>query len=514
MGLFEKLRGWFAGSGRIATIDAVKAAPPPSPLAPIDLTDPAQVAGVMDLAARIGDILLSAGTANRDTKAQIHAVTAAYGLLYCHVDITLNTITVFTTIGSEKKIPVSVFRVVRSMNTDFSKLSEVDRLIRSIQAGATPPDVAEKILNELFQTRAKYRFRTAVFGWGFLGAAVSVLLGGSWLVALASFVVALVIMGGSVWLDRNSLPLFFQNIFGGFIATFPAALLYSAVTSHGVSISPSHIVAAGIVVMMANLAMVQSLQDGITGAPVTASARFFETLLITGAIVAGVGAGIQLAASLGITLPPLEQAALLGGSPSWVKVFAGAAASAAFAVGCYAELSAVVVSGLTAAAGSFVYYYLLIPAGIGPVVATAIAATCIGFGGGLLARRFLIPPLITAVAGITPMLPGLSIYRGMYAALNEQTLLGFTNVATALSICCSLAAGVVLGEWVARRIRRPQSFKPYTAFRRSQRYSFRQAQLAAQRRAQDEAEERADRRRRFAKGRLPVPSPSKRKRGF
>lgn len=178
MGLFEKLRGWFAGSGRIATIDAVKAAPPPSPLAPIDLTDPAQVAGVMDLAARIGDILLSAGTANRDTKAQIHAVTAAYGLLYCHVDITLNTITVFTTIGSEKKIPVSVFRVVRSMNTDFSKLSEVDRLIRSIQAGATPPDVAEKILNELFQTRAKYRFRTAVFGWGFLGAAVSVLLGG------------------------------------------------------------------------------------------------------------------------------------------------------------------------------------------------------------------------------------------------------------------------------------------------------------------------------------------------
>nr|CAB0872568.1 amino acid export carrier protein [Corynebacterium diphtheriae] len=120
----------------------------------------------------------------------------------------------------------------------------------------------------------------------------------------------------------------------------------------------------------------------------------------------------------------------------------------------------------------------------------------------------------TAVAGITPMLPGLSIYRGMYAALNEQTLLGFTNVAMALSICCSLAAGVVLGEWVARRIRRPQSFKPYTAFRRSQRYSFRQAQLAAQRRAQDEAEERADRRRRFAKGRLSMPSPSKRKRGF
>ncbi|VTQ78251.1 threonine export carrier [Corynebacterium pseudotuberculosis] len=104
MSLLDKLRSWNSSSGRLATIDTVKAAPPPSPLAPIDLTDPAQVAAVMDLAARIGDILLSAGTSNRDTRAQVHAVTAAYGLLFCHVDITLNTITVFTTIGTTKRL--------------------------------------------------------------------------------------------------------------------------------------------------------------------------------------------------------------------------------------------------------------------------------------------------------------------------------------------------------------------------------------------------------------------------
>lgn len=514
MSLLDKLRSWNSSSGRLATIDTVKAAPPPSPLAPIDLTDPAQVAAVMDLAARIGDILLSAGTSNRDTRAQVHAVTAAYGLLFCHVDITLNTITVFTTIGTTKKTPVSVFRVVRSLTTDFSKLTEVDRLIRSIQAGATPPDVAEKILNELSQTHAKYRFRTAVFGWGFLGAAVSMLLGGTFLVAAISFVVSLVIMGGSVWLDRNSLPLFFQYIFGGFMATVPAAVAYSVASHYGMYLSPSHIVAAGIVVMMSNLAMVQSLQDGITGAPVTASARFFETLLLTGAIVAGVGAGIQVAQLMGITLPPLEAAVSLAAKPSVSKVIAGAIASAAFAVGCFAELSAVTVSGLTAAAGSFVFYYVLIPLGIGPVVSIAIAATFIGLAGGLLARRFLIPPLITAIAGITPMLPGLSIYRGMYAALNEQVLLGFTNVALALSICCGLAAGVVLGEWVARRVRRPQRFNPYKAFRRTRRYSFRQAQAAAEKRAEQEEQEKLALRRRMSKGHTPKYTATKRRRGL
>src|SRR5699024_429894 len=120
-------------------------------------------------AARIGDILLSSGTSNSDTKVQIQATTAAYGLYYCHVDITLNTITIFTNIGVERKTPVSIFRVVHKLDTNFSKLSEVDRLIRSIQAGATPPEIAEKILDDLEQSPASYGFPTALAGWAAMG---------------------------------------------------------------------------------------------------------------------------------------------------------------------------------------------------------------------------------------------------------------------------------------------------------------------------------------------------------
>ena len=166
-----------------ATIDVVKAAPPPSPLAPVDLTDPGQVSGVMDIAARIGGILLSSGTSNSDAKAQIHAVASAYGLHYCHVDITLNTITVFTIVGTSNRAPISVFRVVRKLTIDFSKLSEVDRLIRSIQAGATPPAVAVKALDELIAAPPPFGLKMSLFGWSLMAAAVAVLLGGNALVA-------------------------------------------------------------------------------------------------------------------------------------------------------------------------------------------------------------------------------------------------------------------------------------------------------------------------------------------
>ena len=84
---------------------------------------------------------------------------------------------------------------------------------------------------------------------------------------------------------------------------------------------------------------------------------------------------------------------------------------------------------------------------VGPVIAAAIAATVVGLAGGLMARRALTPPLVVAVAGITPLLPGLSLYRGLYALLNDQVLIGLTALLSAFGIGCALAAGVTLGEW-------------------------------------------------------------------
>lgn len=478
--VFQRMLSFATLRGRISTVDAAKAAPPPSPLAPIDLTDHSQVAGVMNLAARIGDILLSSGTSNSDTKVQVRAVTSAYGLYYTHVDITLNTITIFTNIGVERKMPVNVFHVVGKLDTNFSKLSEVDRLIRSIQAGATPPEVAEKILDELEQSPASYGFPVALLGWAMMGGAVAVLLGGGWQVSLIAFITAFTIIATTSFLGKKGLPTFFQNVVGGFIATLPASIAYSLALQFGLEIKPSQIIASGIVVLLAGLTLVQSLQDGITGAPVTASARFFETLLFTGDIVAGVGLGIQLSEILHVMLPAMESAAAPNYSSTFARIIAGGVTAAAFAVGCYAEWSSVIIAGLTALMGSAFYYLFVVY--LGPVSAAAIAATAVGFTGGLLARRFLIPPLIVAIAGITPMLPGLAIYRGMYATLNDQTLMGFTNIAVALATASSLAAGVVLGEWIARRLRRPPRFNPYRAFTKANEFSFQEEAEQNQRR--------------------------------
>lgn len=455
-----------------ATIDLAKAAPPPSPLKPIDLTDDAQMVAIMTLAARIGGLLLASGMSNNDARAQMHAVTSAFGLVNCQVDVTFTSIVVYTDSLVDGRPPIVVHRQIRRLSTDFSRLSQVDRLIRKIGSGGVSPGEAIAEFDAIVSAPRPYGQKMSIFGWMLLAASVAVMLGGGAPVGVLSFLTAGVIMSVAAWLDNRGLPVFFQNLTGGVVATVPAALTYRFATDVGVALAPGQVIASGIVVLLAGLTLVQSLQDGITGAPVTASARFFDTMLQTGAIVAGVAIGIEISSALGVTLPTYEPTTLMTFSSVSVKIVAGAAAAAAFALACLSEWPSVLVSGVTAAAGPALMYLVFQPMGISPVTSVGMAATVVGLAGGLLARKYQIPPLITALAGITPLLPGLAIYRGMYAMMHDQMLLSYTLIVVALGTAAALAAGVVLGEWVAAKLRRPPRFRPYSALRRRTRSPF------------------------------------------
>lgn len=443
-------------SGNRATIDAIRMAPPPSPLAPVDLSDPTEVHAVLDLAVRVGDLLLASGTGNTDARAQIMAVTRAYGMHFTHVDITLNTITIYARFNDYTP-PVTVFRVVQKVTTDYSRLTELDRLLRSIVRGATPLDEARKILKEIEYSPLPFRNRYALLGWGGFAGSVALLLGGGWAVAVVAALVSLFVMTLNAWLASKSLPLFFQNILGGFLAVVPAAVTYALADKIGLYLPPSLVIASCIVALLAGMQLVQSIQDGVTGAPVTSAARFYETLLMTGGIIAGIGAGIQVATMMDGTLPPLDTSqttGIFGSTP--VQIISGAGATIFFCIANFCERRATIVAGITALVASVAFFFITDILQLSLMAANAVCALSVGLAGGILSRRYMIPPQITAATGIVPFLPGLALYRGMSSMLGDQFVVGMSNLALALATATTLAAGVVFGEWVARRIRRPR----------------------------------------------------------
>lgn len=424
-----------------------------APRRPIDQRDTTEITRVLDLAARIGAILLDAGTGAIDTEAQIRFITRIYGVADTETNVTFNTIVVTARRGPTLPA-VTTMRQVHYRSIDFTRLAQIDRLIRHIRDVAITPGTAHRMLDQIDSAPHPYPHWVATIAWGVMASGVSVLIGGGVFVALITLATTIVVVAGNRRLNRIGTPPFFQQLVGGFIAVVPAAVIYEYQDVLGISIRPSLVIAAGIVVLLSGLSLVGSVQDAITGAPITGVGRFFELLLMTGGIVAGVSFAIQVLRAFGIYLPTITAVTEFSAVHVTIRVAAGAVAAAAFALASYAERRALPVALLGGAIGSGVTAGLaFLP--IGDALILGLAAAVVGLFGGLLARRALTPPMVVAMAGITPLLPGLAIYRGLYGLMNDQLIEGIAAAINAITIGVALAAGVTLGEVIARGIRRP-----------------------------------------------------------
>jgi uncharacterized membrane protein YjjB (DUF3815 family) len=88
--------------------------------------------------------------------------------------------------------------------------------------------------------------------------------------------------------------------------------------------------------------------------------------------------------------------------------------------------------------------------GLGPIAATGAAAIVVGIGAGLLRRTKDVPSLVVTLAGITPLLPGLTAYRGFYQLAVEGLSEGLVTISVAAATGLALAAGVTLGDFLTR----------------------------------------------------------------
>jgi uncharacterized membrane protein YjjB (DUF3815 family) len=284
-----------------------------------------------------------------------------------------------------------------------------------------------------------------------MAAAIAILIGGDAVVALfAAGITALIDRVGRL-LNRRALPFFFQQVVGGLLATGCALAI---VASHllPASATPTTMIAAAITVLLSGLSFVSTAQDAITGYNVTAAGRTVEVSLMTVGLIAGVVLALNLAVMLGLPSVPLatELTSSLLRLP--LQTFAGAAAAVCFALASYATPRAAVMAGVAGGAGAVGYSALLLT-GAGVVTASAVAATVIGFSGGVISRRLRIPPLVIAVSGMVPLLPGLTVYRAVFELAVERSYTGLSTLMVATSIALALAAGVVLGEYLAQPVR-------------------------------------------------------------
>jgi len=414
------------------------------------MQDEATVHFVLDLAVRIGEVQMSSGAGAADATATIIAVASAYGLPHSEVDVIFTSITVTCHRGVDHP-PVTSLRVVRTRGLDYTRLALVEQLVRNITAGRIPVRQAHVELNRITNAPHPYPRWVATAAYAGMAAAITVLIGGEPVMAVFAAMITAIIDRVGRLLNRRALPFFFQQVVGGALATGGAlALVGSGLLPD--EVRPTAAVAAAITVLLSGMTLVSTVQDAITGYNVTAAGRTIEVSMMTAGLIAGVVLALNVAVKLGLPSAGLAEPIAPSALRLPLQTVAGGAAAACFALASYATPRAVLIAGVAGATGAGGYSALTL-AGFGQIGSSAVAATAIGFAGGLISRRLRIPPLVVAVSGMVPLLPGLATYRALYELAIERTLTGLPTLMFAASIALALAAGVVLGEYLAQPVR-------------------------------------------------------------
>jgi uncharacterized membrane protein YjjP (DUF1212 family) len=403
----------------------------------------------MDLCLRIGEMLLSSGAGAADVTATMRLVARHYGLRNPVIDVTFTSLAMGHQTEPDEP-PVSLMRQVVQRDIDYEDLTRVDHLVRDIVAGGVELTDARATIARISSSGHNRRRWAVTLGWGVMAAGVAVMLGGTGLVLPIAFVSAVCIDRLQQRMARRRLPTFYLQVAGGAVAT----LLAVAATALDLAVDPSLVVTANIIMLLSGIGFMGALQDCLSGFYVTGGARLIEAMLATAGIIAGVSGGLAVGEMAGVAVGELEPGAF---DLRTVGVMAVGAAigSAAFAFSSYAPKRVMLPIALIAGTAMAISHALE-RNDLPRTWAVAMAALFIGLVSYAAAGRVKVPPLVVVVSTMVPLLPGLSIYRGL-SLLTDGTGPpgpGILAMVTAASVALALAAGVILGEYVAQPLKR------------------------------------------------------------
>jgi uncharacterized membrane protein YjjP (DUF1212 family) len=367
----------------------------------------------LDLALRVGEVLLSSGAGAADVAATMQSITVGCGLRGVDTDVTFTALSLSYQSSPDEPALIQG-RNVRHRDIDYDDLTKVDFIVRDLLSGEIDREQARNRLMRIVSSGHRLPRWAVSAGWGVMAAGIGLLLGGDLVVT---------------------------------------AIAFCAAVGIDVKVAPSLVISASIIVLLSGLGFMGAVQDALTGYYITSGARLLEVLLATAGIIAGVSGGLTVGQVLGVDLGQLTPgAAELSQLPA--MTLGAAVCAGAYAFAAYAPGRSLVPIALTGALGQVVFYAIQSQE-LGRAWAGAVAAVVIGVMSYSVAGRVRVPPLVVVVSGIVPLLPGLAIYRGL-AVLSggDASGDGVVDLITAAAAAISLASGVILGEYIAQPLKR------------------------------------------------------------
>ena len=369
---------------------------------------------LLNMAVLAGSIMISSGAETHRVEDTLHRILATSN--FEHADAFVFTTGMVVTLSDPSFETLSISHRVTDSSRNFGRIAEVNSVSRDFCNGLISLDEATARLRTI-KTKKRYNSFIHHLGYVLASSGFAGMFGGEIPDAIATIFCGIIL--SIVMLDLG------PKIGRGFVTTILAAaaitLTATAVSYFSyqvlhISFQTHYMIIGSMMPLVPGLAMTTAFRDILQGDYLSAGSRILEALMVAVCVAIGIGTGMGFSDMLGLS-ETLTLSFYL--SVANVPEFLLAAASAGVAIfgmslffdtpkkcffACF--LNAFLSWGV---------YLIADYAGLNGLWASFLSTLAADLFAYYSARVLKAPVLLFLVAGILPMVPGISIYQGVYS---------------------------------------------------------------------------------------------------
>ena len=370
------------------------------------------------MAVLAGTIMIASGAETHRVEDTLQRILGTTN--FEHAEAFVFTTGVIVTLSDPSSETLSISQRVTDCSQNFGRVAEVNSVSRDFCSGKITLDEA---IAKLRVIKTKKRYNSLLWHLGYILAAsgFAIMFGGEFLDAFGALFCGIVL--SVVKLE------FGPKIGRGFVTTILAAASITVTATaisyfggmwFGLAFQTHYMIIGAMMPLVPGLAMTNAFRDILCGDYLSAGSRIIEALMVAVCVAIGIGGGMACSDLLGLS----EMLTLsFNLSVTTVFDFFKAAISAGLAiVGMYIVFEIpkkYIVACFFNAFLAWAVYLVADCCGLNGLWASFLSTLAADLFAYYTARVLKAPVILFLVAGILPMVPGISIYQGVYSLLYD-----------------------------------------------------------------------------------------------
>lgn len=334
------------------------------------------------------------------------------------------------TLSDPSSVNLSITERVPGVSNNLGRVADVNQVSREFCSGKITLDEATAKLNAI-KNKRRYSNSMILLGYVLASCGFCVMFGGHFGDAVCTLFCGLAAGVVNIYLGPRIGKGFVTCIVASAAVTVSAVVVaFLSKQCFDITLQAQCMVIGGIMPLVPGLAMTNAARDILHGDYLSGGARAIEAFCIAAVVAVGVGAGMAIANVCGFADTLILSFNL---SVATIPRFFAATACSAIAVCGFSLLfemqpKLMPVCALCGAI-SWAVYLIADHVGASGIWATFYATLAVDLFSHINARALKTPVIIFLVAGLLPLVPGISIYKAVYAIMYGEggageTLLG------------------------------------------------------------------------------------------